>query len=1131
MQNTGIPILRSKLRPPQLKNVVPRPRLMKKLLEAGDKALVVVHADAGYGKTTLAAQYLQAAGVAPAWYRPDEGDASCPAFLSYLTEALLPSSGARSSDPHVDQTCLPGGAPDTRSAVACLLTGLERSVESPAVLVLDDYQAIDHSREVRFALEILLSNLPETLRVVILTRRAPSLKLGKLSAAGQVLRLDSEDLAFSPEEIRDLWTARGFTPPDTSATVRMAGEVTQGWAAGLILFLEWARRGKSDELHLSRFLSQREVYDYLAQEVFDRQPESVRRFLLSVCVLDEVGEREAVEIAGATRSAELFAHIEKESLFFRRTAEYPTTYACHPLFAEFLQRRVERDKSRSDLAQLHVRAAQFYERCGDLDRGIRHGLLSGDVALIGSLGERQTCSIVYGHRLDLAERLAKALPDPSRHAWALALLGLVRRCKGDHPGSLSALQMAQRRLRKRSGGSAAEQIERLVFELLSLTYIAMNDYATAGRMCKEALATFPRDEHSSFAYSGLCLTLGLCDIQQGDVLGGLRAGQRGSLAAQRMSPVQHAVTLMRYGVLRALATDYLGAQPHMDRALDLAREHNLTLYVSWMANGSAEVAMQLGHYEDALNRARESVHHGQKSSYYPEDSCLAQVTLASVLLGMGDADGAATAGGQGVQAARRASDRQIEAEGLAALSTLARTRSSAQQAKAIAAEAARLGSDCGSCVTIYTRLAHAAAVVASGDLQEASSELMAIAAATRKPGFDRSAAWCSFLRAEIARRSGRFHHCDQHLSKALTLARENQYVHLMIVEGRCAPELLIRALEADIEADFAADILSRIGPWVLPHAEGLLNSGDRRLALSGVRILADAGRSWARRPLLNAVRSRDPEIAKAAGQALASLPVQQEEKLRITAFGEFRVLCGDREVIWRKRKAKYLLEYLFISRRRGVLKDVILDTFWPNSSAEQAPNTYHVTFHALKRSLNPHLQRREQLPYFRSEGGMLQLNAETFSSDVDDFLEAAGRAERLVADGEVGEGIELLRACSQLYTGDLMEDNLYSDWTLQPREELRERYFDAMNLFARLLDELGEHEEAARVLRRLCARDKTREDLHLKLAEQYVRQGNRALAANQVKLCQRALHEELGVEMLAETRRAFDRLLEANEPN
>ncbi|RJQ55070.1 MAG: hypothetical protein C4521_03130 [Actinobacteria bacterium] len=1118
MGKSPLPVLKTKLCSPNVAQALERTRPLRRLLDNADKAVIVVDADAGYGKTTLVAQYVRATGVQYAWYRLDASDSSVHVFLTYLAAAL----GVEPPDLLVQQEARSSLEETTAQAVArTLVLRLQESEEQPSILVLDDFHLVDHSVSIRLILNALLEQLPQDLQLVLLSRRAPSLLMGKLAAERRLLRVDANDLTFSLEEMRALWEHEGLFGSSASASLDLARSLTEGWPAGLALFLAWLQRGRAKEdLSLEEFGCQREVYDYLAQEVFDRQPQTIRSFLLNTAILEDIGELECGELAGIFHPKSFLKQIERENVFFRPCEGGGGRLTCHPLFRSFLLTMVQQEKGDEGVSELHRRAAEVYSTHSETERAVTHASMANDERVLLEHGARLATAVVASCRPDLAERLLQGLGcDPTD--WQLMLRGYLLNCKGDYRRALDVLDDA---LRIAICGQD-EDLIRAIVDQVTLCCAALGDYEHASETCREVLGRFERTgQRSDWAAVLMALAFCSCRVGKSDYLA---VAESALEAIPEQAAIRRALACMRYALIQLVAGDLKRARLQANAGFALVKQHEVDLLSCWVATGRAEIELELGEYGTALLLIQEARQAGEECAYYRDDFVAATESLSNTLLGMGRVEEALAEASRCLQMMQH-DDITTEVYCLIDSANCFRLLGNTVAACDSIDRALQLTSSRDLWLSLIARLTSSsltATVATPFETLKALNELRDIADSA---GFKRLFTWSLLLLAVARQRECSVEECEEQLREALGLASQNRYIHLMVLECRYHVPVFVHALQAGIETEFVCEILSRIGPWLLPHAEGLLASDDLRLALLATTILKDTKATWARKPLLKAVRDRRPEVAKAAAEALAALPVQQEDKLRIKALGDFKVMCGDREVMWRKRKAKHMMQYLFINRKRRLPKDVVMDTFWPESQLSASVNNFYVTFHALKRSLNPHLQRREQLPYFQASEGMVQLVQETFSSDVDEFVEAWEEARAAAAQGRKQDALENLKRCQELYVGDLMEDNLYEEWTLEERQELHETYCSAMCLLAEVLSSKGEHDEAARTLRRLINREKTREDLHLLLAAQYMLAGNRPMAHTQFKLCQRALREELDVEVSDEMRQRFECLLKSS---
>jgi LuxR family transcriptional regulator, maltose regulon positive regulatory protein len=403
----GKALLATKVVVPRLPpDLLSRPRLLRTLTEATQRVLVLVCTPAGFGKTSLLASWAQSSRRPVAWLSLDHGDNDPVRFWHYLAAALQ-----RGQDQLSDREAglLPGPNPSSPEGLVAALTQQLAGLPEGLVLVLDDYHVID-SEPIHQALALLLTYAPEGFHLVIASRADPPLPLARLRARGQLAELRVHDLRFTAEEtsalLREAW---GLELADESVAVLETR--TEGWAAGLQL-VALSLRGRSDPAGFVQAFTgaHRFVLDYLSEEVLDRQPERLRRFLLESSILDRLGAPVCEAITGRTDAEELLAEAERANLFLVPLDEERRWYRYHPLFAELLRARLRQQQPDRE-RELHRLAAGWHEAHGLVDDAIRHALGAGEPLWAARLVERHVEELINrGERVTL-DRWVSALPE------------------------------------------------------------------------------------------------------------------------------------------------------------------------------------------------------------------------------------------------------------------------------------------------------------------------------------------------------------------------------------------------------------------------------------------------------------------------------------------------------------------------------------------------------------------------------------------------------------------------------------------------------------------------------------------------------------------------------------------------
>lgn len=380
----------SKLRVPRSRvATVERRRLLSLLATAADVPIVLISASAGYGKSTLAAQWSSRCRRPAAWVNLDRGDNNPLVLLNSLVYALdqlgpvVPElfDELSSPAPRVDHVVLPALADE-----------LERL--SPFELILNDLHELTQPRSLALV-NFLLEEIPPGSQLVLVTRVDPDLPLAGRRIADDVLELRANRLALDSDETRELASHHGASLSEPSLT--LIRERTEGWPAGIALALRAASEPVSADAVADGLRgTQRKIADFLVEMVLDQETEQHRTFLLATSVLHRMTAPLCDAVLGTTGSGEVLSELERSNSFVIPLDDERRWYRFHHLFGELL--RSELDRRHPELAAVYLaRAAAWHEQegvdpeeafrcaheCGDLERAGRIALGSA-VGFMGS---------------------------------------------------------------------------------------------------------------------------------------------------------------------------------------------------------------------------------------------------------------------------------------------------------------------------------------------------------------------------------------------------------------------------------------------------------------------------------------------------------------------------------------------------------------------------------------------------------------------------------------------------------------------------------------------------------------------------------------------------------------------------
>lgn len=393
-------------------DVLARPALLARLQQAvTTKALTLISAQAGAGKTTLIARLQQVDPAFPiAWLSLDESDNDVERFLL----ALLATVQQQFPDcAFTAQSLLTSSTVDaqaTRAVISLLINELLQYRPTDFGVALDDLHLITNPAIFQ-ALDYLLEHLPPFLHIVIATREDPPLALSRFRVRNQLAEIRIEDLRFDQAEMAALLSS-SLDLNLAEAELVQLWERTEGWVAGIhLLALSLVEMDAAmHRTFIERFAqSHTFIFDYLVDEVLNQQEPSVRRFLLETSILRELTPTACAAVTGQEHCAQMLEQLYRRNLFLtRRKFEHQLveqshavaqpSYRYHDLFAQFLSQQLRQSTDQTQIHELHRRAAAA---ATDQATAIHHYLAGGwwenAATAIEAIGKHQL-ETIYVHQ-------------------------------------------------------------------------------------------------------------------------------------------------------------------------------------------------------------------------------------------------------------------------------------------------------------------------------------------------------------------------------------------------------------------------------------------------------------------------------------------------------------------------------------------------------------------------------------------------------------------------------------------------------------------------------------------------------------------------------------------------------------
>ncbi|WP_083864435.1 serine/threonine-protein kinase [Nocardia brevicatena] len=415
----------TKFRPPTpSREPLARPRLLEVLRSGGRRRLAVVHAPAGFGKSTLAAQWrdeLAAAGTAVAWIGIDSGDNNAVWFLAHLVEAIhqvRPDIGTGLGQVLEER-------PDDAVAyvVSTLVDELHTSGES-VVVIIDDWHRITDEGARRVLCDLLDGGCHH-LRFVVTGREQSDLPVSRMRVQDELVEVGLTQLRLTRDETEEILVRRQGCPLDDDRLDRLY-TATEGWPAAVQLICLALRDNPDPERLLERLVEGGHgIRQYLAENVLDTLEPQMLEFLSDISVAEKVCASLATALSGASDAQQLLEQAEQRELFLHRVDDDPEWFRIQPLFAEHLRARLERTRP-GRLKSLHRKASLWYAEHQLLRKSVDEALAATDLKMALDLLESGGMDLIDGSRLGTLLGSVSKLPVSQVASRSKLLMAVAR---------------------------------------------------------------------------------------------------------------------------------------------------------------------------------------------------------------------------------------------------------------------------------------------------------------------------------------------------------------------------------------------------------------------------------------------------------------------------------------------------------------------------------------------------------------------------------------------------------------------------------------------------------------------------------------------------------------------------------
>lgn len=1047
-------------------DMIRRQRLLDLLQANLDHRLTVVHAPAGYGKTTLLVDFVHDLAMPACWLSLDEEDRDQATFLRYLllclrhrlralhsgTEALMALAGSLAST-------------EADRIVGQIVTALHRDVGEPVAIIFDDFHCMDGCEPVMQLVNRLLLRLPSNCHLIICGRTKPALSgLLRLEGQREVATIDASLLAFTVEEIRRYYSQIHGVDLAEDDAERLAC-VTEGWVAALSLMP--AQTSMPTDLKAA---TPEKTFEYLAAEVFDGLDRQLQEFLIVTSVLSEIDVEICNALVSRSDSQCILRDIEARNLFLTSIDRRDMRWRFHPLFREFLVSKFRREEP-DHFRITSVRAGQLFEAKGKWGEAIRHFAEAGLWDQVASIVEQAAPQAFAEGKWQTIAGWLETFPAPNLSRYPNLVLWRAR--------ILQQLAQADKALEVVATAIPAFQ-ER--GEVVSLA----EAYTVRG------MALRLKGEHGEAAES--CRhALALLTSANGPIK---------SVAEARK----------QLGIIYSIQGSFLPALDEFKAVLDIyeaAGDVANAAFAHECAGAALGLLGQLSDAEVHLEKARRA---WQRLGNHKE---LANVlnNLGMLYYNQGDAEKALALFHDTVDRARRSGNVRAEAYALTSIADIERDRGIYDVAIERYNQVFDLAGDLGDitlCTLVLTSLGDTHRLRGDLDKGEILIRQAAADAKERESSYELGIAEISL--GLLLRQRGGGPEAVAHLNQAADLlskchAKREEAIALYhlsetLFSSRRERSRAMRALEeaARLSEQLGYDhfLLERAltTPEMIQYAASKKIGGG----FYGTLLEKIASHHQSRQERPQATRSK-------AGRF---------PSVELFVLGPMEVFVGGRRVLdfeWQSDKSKEM--FLFLLRHgEPARKEEILAALWPDLPRDKCNSSFHSTLYRLRRAVYTQCVIEQTGRYVLNPRGRFWCDAVEFES----LVRKAEQAQQ----GSTRSARSLRRAID-LYRGSLGID-FYSDWLEAGRRYFEDMYIRSLARLARYECQRNSYLEAVSLYDKAIGLDSLNESLWYQLIETYRDAGQLEMAARCYRRYEHTVREQLGEEPATSLTDLYNRL-------
>ncbi|HNR03190.1 MAG TPA: BTAD domain-containing putative transcriptional regulator [Anaerolineaceae bacterium] len=1072
-----LPVIRTKtLIPRRRSEILSRPRLLAALDNMLDLKLLIVAAPAGYGKTSLLVDFSHHTQVPVCWYALDPLDNDLKRFIAHFIAAIQGKFSAFGQMALAALSDLSQDRMNLDPVISAIVNDAYENISEHFIFVLDDYHLVRDVKPIEVFINRIIQESAENCHFVIASRTLLTLPdLSLLVARSQVDGLSFEELAFLPEEIKQLMAVNYHQAISDQKAEELITR-TEGWITGLLLTAQLSPKGPYERSRIEK-VSGVGIYEYLTQQVFDRQTLAMQSFLLRTSLLEEFDASLCERIVGKALGLEgqnwdeVIEKIQRDNLFVLPVGDETLFLRYHHLFRDFLQNRMRVERA-DETHRIETELALYYESVSEWERAISILLRIGTPNQVVEMVRKAAPSMILSGRLVTLTDWLNALPGNlvESKPELVSIRGTIAMLRGDHKASLELLDEAIRDLR--NAGSTEELAAALIRR--SAINRHLGHYENALKDSQDAIELTRPPFGAPQKYAEALRAEGLVYFQTGELADALWKLRESYRRFQDLGMESDAAkVLLDLGVVYSARADFDQSEKCYTSSLEYWQAVQNPLWLANVLNNIGMIQYLRSQFEQAVITLERSLSYSRLAS--PRMQGYVLTSLGDLYRDVRALKEARQAYNQAVEVLQKTSDLSLDVYLTLALANLDR-------------------------ITGYLSAA-----------QERVSEALTKA---QKSGSKFEYNLCQLEQAILDLKN------EKQSDLENTFKRLEDYFTAAGYQLEGFKASVFRNLATQVEPGSPA-----LKPVLDP---GILKSGGsmRQVLIQALlefgKLLEMMDPEDARYPavqlLLGEVAAFEkhlPQIHRVVRRHSSAVDFANP-RLSIRGFGRMQVRLGNRLITnkdWKTHTVRDLFFFL-LSHPEGVTKEEIGAAFWPDADRDTVKLRFKNSIYRLRKAAGRDCVAFDNEIYRFNRSIDYDYDVDTFMFELENARKAQGSEEE----------IEHYRAAVASYHGPLLP-KIDQEWVLIAREKQQTAFLNAAQTLINLYMKSGKYQQAAALANRALEEDNYNESVYRSAMMAYSAMDDRPAVARQFEKCKLVLKKELDIEPSPQTIKLYNSLM------